>query len=116
MAQVCKIMTQEEWDESIGVGKEYAAVSEADLRDGYLHCSSTDQVPRTLAKWYAAQDSVIVVTLDTDRLTSEVKWEPNAVGEPFPHLYGPIIPGAVAGMVRLHRDSTGNLVPVDKGE
>ncbi len=28
-APVCKIMPQEEWDESIGAGKAYVAVSEA---------------------------------------------------------------------------------------
>ena len=116
MAQVCKIMTQEEWDGSIGVGKAYVALSEADLRDGYLHGSSTDQVPGTLAKWYAALDRVVVVTIDPDRLTSEVKWEPNAVGELFPHIYGPIAPEAVADFVTLRHDSTGEFVPVDKGE
>ena len=116
MAQVCKIMPQEEWDNSIGAGKAYVAVSEADLRDGYLHCSSPEQVPGTLAKWYSTLDSVMVVTVDTARLRSEVKWEPNAVGEPFPHIYGPIVPEAVAGVVKLRRDSTGGLVPIEEGE
>lgn len=116
MAQVCKIMPQEEWDNSIGAGKAYVAVSEADLRDGYLHCSSADQVPGTLAKWYSTLDSVMVVTVDTDRLRSEVKWEPNAVGELFPHVYGSIAPDAVADLVKLRRDGTGEFVPVDKGE
>ena len=113
MAQVCKIMTPEEWDGSIAVGKAYVAVSEADLRDGYLHCSSPDQVPGTLAKWYAALDRVIVVTIDTSRLGSEVKWEPNAVGELFPHIYGSITPEAVSGVVRLRRDSTGEFLSIE---
>ena len=115
MPQVCKIMPQEEWDESIGAGKAYVAVSEADLRDGYLHCSSAEQVPGTLAKWYGALDSVMVVTIDTARLRSELKWEPNAVGELFPHIYGPIGPDAVAGVMKLRRDSTGELVPIEEG-
>ena len=116
MAQVCKIMTPEEWHGSIARGKDYVAVSEADLRDGYLHCSSPDQVPGTLAKWYAAMDSVMVVTIDTARLDSEVKWEPNAVGELFPHIYGAIAPGAVSGVAKLRRDSTGELVSIEEGE
>ena len=116
MAEVCKIMPQEEWDESIGAGKAYVAVSEADLRDGYLHCSSAEQVPGTLAKWYTALDSVMVVTIDPARLGSEVKWEPNAVGELFPHIYGPIVPEAVAGVAKMRRDSTGAFVSIEKGE
>lgn len=116
MAQICKIMPQEEWDDSIGAGRAYVAVSEADLRDGYLHCSSPEQVPGTLAKWYSTLDSVMVVTIDTARLGSEVKWEPNAVGELFPHIYGSIVPEAVEGVARLRRDSTGELVSMEEGE
>jgi uncharacterized protein (DUF952 family) len=116
MESVCKIMPQVEWDESIGAGKAYVAVSDADLRDGYLHCSSAEQVPGTLAKWYSALDSVIVVTVDTTRLDSELKWEPNAVGELFPHIYGPIVPEAVAGVAEMRRDSTGAFVAIEKGE
>lgn len=115
MAQVCKIMTPEEWEESIAAGQAYVAVSEADLRDGYLHCSSADQVPGTLAKWYGALDSVVVVTVDVDKLDSEVKWEPNAVGELFPHIYGAIGPEAVEGVEKLRRDGTGELVPTEEG-
>ena len=115
MAQVCKIMTPEEWEESIAAGKAYVAVSEADLRDGYLHCSSADQVPGTLAKWYGAMDSVVVASVDIAKLDSEVKWEPNAVGELFPHIYGPIGPEAVASVAKLRRDSTGELVPIEEG-
>ena len=116
MAQVCKIMPQAEWDDSLGAGQAYEAVSEADLRDGYLHCSSPEQVPGTLAKWYSTLDRVMVVTIDTARLRSEVKWEPNAVGELFPHIYGSIVPEAVTGVARLRRDSTGALVSIEEGE
>ena len=115
MAETCKIMTQEEWDASIARGKAYVAVSESDLRDGFIHCSTDEQTPRTLAKWYRSFDRVIVVTLDTDKLTSEVRWEPNAVGELFPHVYGPIVPEAVAGAVTLERDETGRFRPLNEG-
>ena len=116
MAETCKIMTQEEWDESIAEGKAYVAVSESDVRDGFIHCSTDEQVPGTLAKWYKSLDRVIVVTVDTDKLTSELKWEPNFAGELFPHIYGPIVPEAVAGAVTLQRDEVGEFRALDKGE
>ena len=115
MAGTCKIMSQEEWDSSIAQGKAYVAVSESDVRDGFIHCSTDEQTPRTLAKWYGSFNRVIVVTLDDDKLTSEVKWEPNAVGELFPHIYGSIVPEAVARAVTLQRDETGQLRPVKEG-
>ena len=114
--ETCKVMTQEEWDGSIAEGKAYAAVSENDVRDGFIHCSTDEQLPRTLAKWYKSLDRVIVVTLDTDRLTSELRWEPNAEGELFPHVYGPIVPEAVAGAVMLGRNEAGEFDPIDQGE
>ena len=111
MAEICKIMSQEEWDTSLAVGETYVAVSQADLRDGFIHCSSSEQVPGTLEKWYRDYQRVIVVTIDPSRLTSELKWEPNAVGVPFPHIYGPIVPGAIANAVALERNASGRLQP-----
>lgn len=111
MAEICKIMSQEEWDASFAVGTTYVAVSEADLRDGYIHCSSREQLPGTLEKWYREYERVIVVTIEPSRLTSVLKWEPNAVGVPFPHIYGSIVPEAVAAAVALERDGSGRLQP-----
>ena len=111
VAEICKIMSQEEWDASLAVGRIYVAVTEADLRDGFIHCSSSEQVPGTLDKWYKDYERVIVVTVDPAPLTSEVKWEPNAVGVLFPHIYGPIVPEAVAEAVALERDGSGRFQP-----
>ena len=111
MAEICKIMSQAEWDASFAVGTAYVAVSEADVRDGYIHCSSSEQVPGTLEKWYREYERVIVVTIEPSSLTSELRWEPNAVGVPFPHIYGPIVPEAVAGAIAWELDSSGRLQP-----
>lgn len=115
MAETCKIMTQEEWDASIAERKAYVAVSESDVRDGFIHCSTAEQVPRTLAKWYKSLDRVVVVTVDPDKLTSELKWEPNFEGELFPHIYGLIIPEAVVGAVTLRRDEAGEFRVLNEG-
>ena len=72
---------------------------------------SSEQVPGTLDKWYKDYERVIVVTVDPAPLTSEVKWEPNAVGVLFPHIYGPIVPEAVAEAVALDRDGSGRFQP-----
>ena len=58
----------------------------------------------------------MAVALETDRLTSEVRWEAPAhpdgtaggAGEPrFPHVYGPLDGDAVVGARRLVRDGDG---------
>jgi uncharacterized protein (DUF952 family) len=100
-------MSPDDWDGSFGKGEQYVAVIEADLRDGFIHCSSDEQVDGTLAKWYTDVDRVVVVTIDADKLTSELKWEPNFEGILFPHIYGPIVPEAVAGKVTMERSEAG---------
>ena len=101
MPDVCKIMTEDDWGRTFGQGEPYVAFIEADVRDGFVHCSSDEQVDGTLARWYTDFDRVVVVTIDTAKLSSELKWEPNPAGVLFPHIYGTIAPEAVAGSVTL---------------
>ena len=62
-------------------------------------------------------DELVVLSLDADRLGSEVRWEapspappPGSAVTEFPHVYGPIDLAAVVGVRRLQRDATGRFV------
>lgn len=116
MAVVCKIMTHDEWESTIGSGRTYQPVLEADLRDGFIHCSTNEQLPTTLARFYQDADELMIAIINERGLTSELKWEPGKLSpdELFPHIYGQIIPEAVAGAHRIHKDSSGNFaLPAD---
>ena len=54
-----KIMSEQEWSASLGAGRPYEAVIEADLRDGFLHCVSGTQVVSTLNMWYPDVEEVL---------------------------------------------------------
>ena len=69
-------------------GDAYEAASLAD--EGFVHCSYEHQVDAVLGRYYSAAASVIILTLDTDRLTSRLVEEPSTGGEIYPHIYGPI--------------------------
>jgi uncharacterized protein (DUF952 family) len=66
--------------------------------EGFIHLSFAHQVPGVLAKFYAGQTGLLLLVIDTERLTSELKFEPPAAvhgheppasgNELFPHLYG----------------------------
>ena len=60
--------------------------AEIDIRDGYIHFSSQDQVAETLALHFAGQSDLVLVEVDTARL--DIKWERSRGGQLFPHLYG----------------------------
>ena len=61
-----------------------------DLRDGFIHLSAGHQVEATLAKHYAGQEDLLLLTLDPARLGGGLKWEESRGGDLFPHLYGPL--------------------------
>lgn len=84
------ITTRAAWDET-GAGPYRAASLES---EGFIHCSTEAQVERTLARFFEGQAGLVLLVIDPERLTAEVKFEA-ADGESFPHVYGPIDRDAV---------------------
>jgi len=69
------------------------AGSPLDLKDGYIHLSSTATALETYTKYFAATastDDPVVLEIDFARLGegSSVKWEESRGGQLFPHVYG----------------------------
>jgi uncharacterized protein (DUF952 family) len=96
-----------------------AAQAEGELRrstrnktleeEGFIHCSDAHQVSRVAnAVFRDADEPLVVLSVDTDRLPSDVHHENLEGGvEPFPHVYGPIPTDAVTSVDHLERDATG---------
>jgi len=59
---------------------------------GFIHCSRIGQVLRVVNIFYAGQPGLVLLVIDPQRLTSELRWDPGAdlATELFPHVYGPI--------------------------
>jgi len=66
------------------------AGSPHDLRDGFMHFSTADQLPGTLQKHYAGQTDLMLLTIEAESLGDALKWEPSRGSDLFPHLYGPL--------------------------
>eukprot|EP01117_Protostelium_nocturnum_P012124 TRINITY_DN4447_c0_g1_i1.p1 TRINITY_DN4447_c0_g1~~TRINITY_DN4447_c0_g1_i1.p1 ORF type:complete len:124 (+),score=40.85 TRINITY_DN4447_c0_g1_i1:80-451(+) len=62
-------------------------VSEHDQRDGFIHLSSKDQVPRTADRFYNEQFTVTVLRLNNSIIANNVKWESAGDHGVFPHLF-----------------------------
>jgi uncharacterized protein (DUF952 family) len=69
--------------------------SEHDLRDGFVHFSTAEQVAETAAKHFAGQDDLLLIAVEAARLGDALKWEPSRGGALFPHLYGALALAAV---------------------
>ena len=82
--------------------------------EGFIHCSTTDQLHATANRHYAGQGGLLVLVLDPTRLSAPLRWEAARNGELYPHIYGPINPDAVVATRPLEPDAKGHFVaPVD---
>lgn len=88
MTPIIKLLRAAEWAQFQADG--VFTGSPDDLRDGYIHISTPEQAPGTLAKWFANDAGVVALTLDADALGDALKWEESRGGMLFPHLYRPL--------------------------
>jgi uncharacterized protein (DUF952 family) len=104
-ALLFKICDRSAWDEAERAGVFNGAG--ADLRDGYIHFSTADQVVETAARHFAGQDDLVIVAVEADDLGAGLVWEPSRGGAFFPHLYGALPLTAVLWVEPLPRGDDG---------
>ncbi len=81
-----KILTADEWRAFQRDGEFKGAP--VDLADGYIHLSTADQLPETLAKHFAGQSGLVIAEIAIEPLGDTVRWEVSRGGALFPHVYG----------------------------
>ncbi len=59
-----------------------------DLRDGFLHFSTREQVAESAARHRTGVADLLLIGVDPDSLGDTLKWETSRADQPFPHLYG----------------------------
>lgn len=82
---IYKIFRADEWAAMQAQGE--TAGAPVDLADGYVHFSTANQAVETAAKWFAGAEGLVLLACETDRMGTDLKWEPSRGGALFPHLY-----------------------------
>jgi uncharacterized protein (DUF952 family) len=103
--RIYHIADPERWKEAAAEGM-YAP--ESLERERFIHCSFAHQVQRSLDKFFADRDAVIILEIDPLLLQSELRFEP-ADDDTFPHIYGEINVDAVVMAALATRDEEGAL-------
>jgi len=109
------LTTPEQWQQAQAVGIYRVDSLES---EGFIHASTIDQVISVANAFYRSQPELILLCLDLERLTAEIRWEApdhpsstgvNAIAETavFPHIYGAINLDAVQDAIALTKDETG---------
>ena len=88
MTTIFKICPAALWREAERAGVFHG--SAVDLRDGYIHFSTAEQVAETAARHFAGERDLVLVAVDSAALGEALRWEPSRGGALFPHLYGPL--------------------------
>ena len=86
MSIIYHIARKIDWNHAAVTGT-YAAASLAS--EGFIHCSTAEQVIATADRLFAAQNDLVLLCVDTDRVTAEIRYENLEGGATqFPHVYG----------------------------
>jgi uncharacterized protein (DUF952 family) len=104
---IFKIVPRAEWQAGSG---DYHG-SAHDRADGFLHFSTASQLSETLQRYYAGQDDLMLVAVDTAALGAALHWEHSpSRGEDFPHLYAALSCDAMKWARPIERDAHGAFV------
>lgn len=97
MTTILHLASNESWIAAVEKGIYRADSLSA---EGFIHCSTVSQIVDVADAFYLGQRGLVILVIDADKLTSELKWEPPAHPNPeraarvgnelFPHIYGPI--------------------------
>jgi uncharacterized protein (DUF952 family) len=58
--------------------------------EGFIHCSGKEQLEETANLYFAEEEQILILFIDTAKLEPELVYEPSSRGSEFPHIYGRI--------------------------
>jgi uncharacterized protein (DUF952 family) len=106
LAPLFHIVAADTW-RTVPAGRSYAPPSLAS--EGFVHLSYGHQVQAVANDLYRQDDGLIVLELDAERLTGDVREEDlYDAGQLFPHLYSALPQGAVVAVHELRRGTDGH--------
>lgn len=85
-----------------------------DLRDGFIHCSTAEQLTGTLMKHFDGYQQLVVLEFSIHNVP-HLTWEPSRDGQDFPHIYGPLDMTQADQIYELSRQEDGSFPPLGIG-
>ncbi len=85
--RIFKIFRPQEWSAFAAAGRFDGSAD--DIRDGFIHLSTADQLEGTLARHFAGEAGLVVADINA-AADPALRWEKSRGGLLFPHLYRPL--------------------------
>jgi uncharacterized protein (DUF952 family) len=93
----------EDWDPAVADYRGSTVGRTLD-EEGFVHCSTAEQVQVTADRFYSGRTDVVLLTIDPQLVDAEIRVEGG-----FPHVYGPLPTAAVVGTAAVPVSSEGRL-------
>lgn len=106
--------TEQYWQESQAAGKFTRSTIDSTLDEvGFIHATFPHQTIAMLDRHFTDRDDVVLLFIDTDKLTVPLRYESASSGRPglFPHVYGPLNIDAVYMVVKPEQHDDGTFIP-----
>jgi uncharacterized protein (DUF952 family) len=75
--------------------------------EGFIHCSTAAQVVGSANRFFSNQQDLVILAIDVDRVTAEIRYEGADEGNLFPHIYGGLNIDAVIWTIDFEADADG---------
>lgn len=111
MSLILHITHQDQWQQAQQQGF-YACDSLKS--EGFIHCSTPQQVVWVANQFYFAQRSLVLLCIDSDQVEAEIRYETVEGGKQFPHLYGRLNLAAVTNVLEFEPTQSGEFVLPDQ--
>ena len=104
MSTIGKVAKRDEWE----AGKLSGSYAPPSLEsEGFIHCTLVEEAAGVANYHYSGHTDLLLLYIDTDRLTSELKWNLDHEGFSWPKIYGSLNVDAVTNEVELKPDTDG---------
>jgi uncharacterized protein (DUF952 family) len=107
MNTILHITYRDRWETAKNLGT-YRSDSLA--TEGFIHCSTLAQVIGSANRFFKQQTDLVILIIDVDRVTAEIKYEGADPQNLFPHIYGTLNIDAVTQSLDLESNPDGSFM------
>ncbi len=93
MRPIYHMADKDDWAKAVKQGSYGGSAN--DIKDGFIHFSTPETLKESAAKHRAGVENLLSLTVDSDNLDDNWKWEEARGGQLFPHYYGSLPVDAV---------------------
>jgi uncharacterized protein (DUF952 family) len=107
MNTIFHITQREQWESAKNLGTYTGNTLES---EGFIHCSTLAQVIGSANRFFTGLTDLVILEIEIDRVSPEVRDEGTDKHNLFPHIYGALNVDAVIRSIDLDTDADGSFI------